>query len=479
MMPTFKTGDRVGPYEILEPLGQGGMGEVWKARDTRLGRIVAVKHLMHHGDRFEQEARAIAALNHPNICQIYDVGPNYLVLEHVDGQPICGPLPVDQVLRLAIQIAGALEEAHRNGILHRDLKPANIVVNAKGVAKLLDFGLARLASADADVTRTAEGTLLGTAAYMAPEQLEGQSLDERSDIFSFGAVMYEMLAGIRAFGGRTTAQVLNAVLHAEPAPLQAPTAVQRIVKRCLAKQPAARFQTMADVRAALEQAARDKGSANAPESRRSIAVLPFANLSPDKENEYFSDGLAEEIIAALTHIPGLKVTARTSSFAFRGKEQDIRKIAETLDVRAILEGSVRRSGSRIRVAAQLINAADGYHLWSERYDRELTDVFAVQDEIASAIGGALQATLTGAPETARRYTPKLPAYEAYLKGRYQLLKHTPDGLARSQDYFKQAISLDPQYARSASGTRSPVRADCLGRVAARQESHAPCPSRSL
>ena len=225
------------------------MGEVWKARDTRLGRIVAIKQLTApDAERFDKEARAIAALNHPHICQVYDVGPDYLVLEYIEGHPIRGPLPADEALRLAIQIAGALEGAHSKGILHRDLKPANIMVTEGGSAKLLDFGLAKLMDADADMTRTVDGTVIGTAAYMAPEQAEGKPLDARSDVFSFGAVLYEMLSGARAFPGTTTIQVWNAVLRDDPSPLQAPPALDRLVRRCLAKQPGQRFQTMTDVR---------------------------------------------------------------------------------------------------------------------------------------------------------------------------------------------------------------------------------------
>jgi TolB-like protein/Tfp pilus assembly protein PilF len=271
------------------------------------------------------------------------------------------------------------------------------------------------------------------------EQAQGKPLDERSDVFSFGAVLYEMLSGRRAFAGNSTAQILSAVLRDDPGPLEAPPALEGIVRRCLAKVPSQRFQRMVEVQAAL--AASGQGAA-LPHQQPSIAVLPFANMSADKENEYFSDGLAEEIINALAHIPGLKVIARTSAFAFRGKEQDIRKIAEALGVRTILEGSVRRAGSRIRVAAQLINADDGSHLWSERYDREMADVFAIQDEIAQAIATALSLKLVS--ET--RYIPKLPAYEAYLKARHHLPKLTPESLVRSREYLEQAIALDPKFA---------------------------------
>ncbi len=448
-MNPWASGTQLGPYVLVAAIGSGGMGEVWKARDTRLDRIVAIKRLKgQHNTRFEQEARAIAALNHPHICQIHDIGPDYLVLEYVEGMVLRGPLPLEEALRFAVQLAAALEEAHGKGILHRDLKPANIMVTAKGAAKLLDFGIAlvgRASTPDTDATSTMEGTVMGTAAYMAPEQAEGKPLDVRSDIFSFGALLYEMLSGTRAFGGTSMAQVLSAVLRDDPAPLpttlKIPPELERIIRRCLRKAPADRYQTMAEVKGALGQV-----SVKPAEQQPSIAVLPFANMSADKENEYFSDGLAEEIINVLAHLPGLKVIARTSAFAFRGKEQDIRKIAETLGVSTILEGSVRRAGNRIRVTAQLIEAENGSHLWSERYDREMTDVFAVQDEIAAAIAQALQVKLAVAPAALRHYTPNLPAYEAYLKARYHWGKVTPESLARSKEYYEQAIALDPGFA---------------------------------
>jgi serine/threonine-protein kinase len=437
----LSAGEKLGPYEILAPIGAGGMGEVWKARDTRLNRIVAIKRLKStHGARFEKEARAIASLNHPNVCQIHDVGPDYLVMEYIEGAPLRSGLPAEDALRLAIQIASALGEAHGRGILHRDLKPANILVTAKGIAKLLDFGLAKAMEFDADDTATIEGTVVGTAGYMSPEQAQGRPLDERSDVFSFGAVMYEMVSGCRAFTGSSTVDVLSAIVRDEPGPLRTAPEIARIVMRCLRKAPADRFQSMAEIKVALESAA-----GRLPEQQPSIAVLPFSNMSADKENEYFSDGLTEEIINALAQIPGLNVTARTSSFAFRAKEQDIRKIAEVLDVRNVLEGSVRRAGSRIRITAQLINAANGYHLWSERYDREMADVFALQDEIAQAVAGALRVKLTSEPAV-RRYMPSVPAYELFLKGRHLMVFGGPHGLPRAKECLDQAIELDPQFA---------------------------------
>ena len=443
------TGDRLGPYEIVSQLGAGGMGDVYRARDPRLNRDVAIKVLP--GDvaadpervrRLQQEAQAVAALNHPHICQIYDVAPTYLVLEYIEGEPPRGPMAAREAVRLAIQIASALETAHRRGILHRDLKPANIIQDQSASAKILDFGLAKFLDSDADVTRTADGIVVGTLAYMSPEQAEGLPIDERSDIFSFGAVLYELLTGRRAFDGATSLQVLDAVRRVNPPPTSAVPALDRIVRRCLEKRSSDRFGSMSAVRQALEEAERQLTSSRQG-AQPSIAVLPFANMSADPENEYFSEGLAEEIINALAHVAGLKVIARTSAFAFKGKQEDVRRIAETLGVAHVLEGSVRKAGNRIRVTAQLIAAADGTHLWSERYERELADVFAIQDDIALAITSALQVKLAG---RAAEHTPRPAAYEALLRGRHHRQRLTPEGILRARECFRQAIALDPKYA---------------------------------
>ena len=430
------------------------MGEVWKARDTRLNRFVAIKRLKGQiGSRFGLEARALAALNHPHVCQIYDVGPDYLVLEFIGGAPLRGPLSTAEAVALAIQIASALEAAHSRGILHRDLKPANIMVTEAGV-KLLDFGLAKLTSdSESDVTRTLPGVAIGTVAYMAPEQAQGGIVDARSDIFSFGAVLYEALSGRRAFGRNSVGETLNAVVSGEPAPLDSPASA--IVKRCLAKHPSQRFQNVAELKEALQAAlARISepaipGQAVSP-GNASIAVLPFANMSSDSEQEYFSDGLSEELINALARIPGLRVIARTSAFAFKGQNTDIRRIGEVLGVAHILEGSIRRSANQIRVTAQLITAADGSHLWSERFDRELADIFDMQDEIAAAIVGALQPKLTPQSAPRRRYAPKLEAHEALLRAWYCVWKLTFESVAQANRFFKQAIAADPQFALARS-----------------------------
>ncbi len=449
-------GTRLGPYEILSPIGKGGMGEVYRARDTRLGREVAIKVATERfSERFEHEARAIASLNHPNICILHDVGPNYIVMELVAGEPLKGPLPVETVLDYAGQMCSALQAAHEKGIVHRDLKPGNIMVAkgvvATGTVKLLDFGLAKVthsfSSQDETVTETRAGTIVGSAAYMSPEQAEGKLVDARSDIFSLGIVLYELIAGHRPFIGGTAMSTMAAIIREEPRALDAPEQISRIVMRCLAKRPADRFQTVAELKAELEkiQNAAKPATATHP-SQPSIAVLPFADMSPGKDNEYFSDGMAEEIINALTRIPNFKVIARTSAFAFKGKQEDIRKIAGILGVANILEGSVRLAGNRVRIAAQLIGAADGGHLWSERFDRDMSDIFAIQDEISQAIADALKAKLGPRTETAARPTVNVEAYQAYLEGNHYLAEMTPSGMARSLECYQRAIRLDPNYA---------------------------------
>jgi serine/threonine-protein kinase len=449
------TGQTISHYQILEKLGAGGMGVVYKARDTHLERFVALKVLppervadAERKRRFVQEAKAASALNHPNIITIHDIaseaGQDFILMEYVAGrtlsQLISGKgLPPKEAIKYALQIADALAAAHAKGIIHRDLKPGNVMVTGPegsghpGLVKVLDFGLAKLTEPSGPGESTATA-VVGTVAYMSPEQAEGIKVDARSDIFSFGAVLYEMLAGRRAFSG---------LLREEPAPLlDVPPELDHIVARCLRKNPNDRFQHAADLKQALEESAR---ALDRPASLPSIAVLPFANLSADKENEYFSDGLAEDIIDALTKLPGLHVTARTSAFAFRGKEVDISEIGAKLKVGHILEGSVRKAGNRIRVTAQLINVSNGYHLWSERYDREMTDVFAIQDEISQAIVDNLRVRLVSDRPLVKRYTDNLEAYNLYLKGRYCLYKGVPAELAKGKEFFERAIALDPDY----------------------------------
>jgi serine/threonine-protein kinase len=454
----LSAGDKLGPYVILAPIGAGGMGEVYRARDPRLGRNVAIKVVPQEFiTRFDREAKAIAALNHPHICTLHDIGTNYLVMEYVEGTSLQGPLPPERALVYAVQICDALDAAHRRGITHRDLKPANILVTARGV-KVLDFGLAKIALEKSDapapdaatLTRlTQTGSILGTAAYMSPEQAKGEEVDARSDIFSFGLVLYEMLSGRQAFARNSVVETMAAVVRDEPELLDASPSLSAIVTRCLRKSPASRFQTIDEVRAALEQAATSPAV-----DALSIAVLPFTNIGGDKENEYFSEGLAEEILNTLSQIEGLRVAARTSSFSFKGKGAELSEIAAKLRVANVLEGSVRRAGNRIRVTVQLVDVRNGFQLWSERYDRQMEDVFDVQDDIARAIAERFKVTLSGG---VKRSTNNLEAYELYLKGRYHWHQRSPAAVRLAIQCFEETIEMDPQYALAYAGL-----ADCYG-----------------
>jgi eukaryotic-like serine/threonine-protein kinase len=450
-------GNHIGPYLVGARIGAGGMGEVYRARDTRLDRTVAIKVLPAHmandsqaRQRFEHEARAVAALNHPHICTLFDIGSHngvdFLVMEYLDGGTLSGPIHHEEALRLATQIAAAVADAHRHGILHRDLKPGNVMLTASG-AKVLDFGLAKSMNAEPGVASTNAGMVVGTVAYMSPEQAAGKPLDARSDIFSFGAVMYEMLSGNRAFRGTTAAEVLCAVLRDEPPPLRPSSTLSLIVQKCLAKQPDQRYQTMDEVQTALSQAV----TAPAKEAP-SIAVLPFASLSADTENEFFSDGISEEIINALGQIAGLRVAARTSSFSFKGKSIEVSDIARRLDVRHVLEGSVRKAGTRVRVMAQLVDAANGFQLWSERYDRQIADIFEMQDEIARAIVERLKIAFDAGRSSrlVKVTTNNMEAYQEYLKGRAMLYRRGP-WIAQALEGFQRAVTLDPDYAQAWAG----------------------------
>ena len=452
----LEIGSRIAHYDVTALIGEGVMGQVYQATDTKLNRQVALKILPEafatdpdRLARFQREAQVLASLNHPNIAQIHGIeeegGTRALVLELVEGPTLAdriaqGPIPLDEALPIAKQIAEALEAAHEAGVIHRDLKPANIKVWKDGTVKVLDFGLAKALDAPPEgdpgqsPTQTAAatevGVILGTAAYMSPEQAEGKRLDERSDLFSFGAVLYEVVSGHRAFDGDSTVRVLSSVLRAEPRALDAPSALERIVRLCLRKSRGERYGSMSNVRVALEATGLNSG----PESRPSIAVLPFANMSADPDNEYFCDGIAEEITNALAKVDRLEVAGRTSAFSFKGKTGDLRETGRALNVSTVLEGSVRKAGNRLRITAKLVKVTDGYHLWSERYDRQLEDIFEIQDEIALAVVEALKVRLLGEEKAAvlKRSTDNPEAYRLCLKAHHAWTRWTDEVPHRDQ-----------------------------------------------
>ena len=465
---TELTGRVMGRYQVQEKIGAGGMGVVYRALDTRLGRTVALKVLPpdvtadpERRSRFVREAKAASALNHPNIITIFDIdrvdGIDFIAMEYIAGRTLQDiiarrELSAADAVNFAVQIVQALVAAHSAGIIHRDIKPANIMIAGypagSAQVKVLDFGLAKLTesapSGDTLSEDMTKGSIIGTAAYMSPEQAEGKSIDARSDIFSFGSVLYEMLSGRRAFRGDSNLAILTAVLRETPEPVPGiPANLQNIVSRCLQKDPGLRIQSAVELKLALEACLPLSIASSSPV--KTIAVLPFTNLSGDKENEYFSDGLTEEMISALTRLPGLRVTARTSAFALRGKNLDIREIGARLNVEHILEGSVRSSGNRVRVTAQVVNVADGYQLWSERYDREMRDVLDIQDEISHAIVDTLRVHLAKDISLVRRHTNSPEAYSLYLRGRHYQEKHTPEGYSKARQCFEQALAADSQY----------------------------------
>ena len=481
----LSAGKKLGPYEILAPLGAGGMGEVYRARDTRLGREVAVKVLpaLSAGSaeamqRFEREAQAVAALSHPNVLSLHDFGNedgvSYAVMELLEGETLrerlsAAAVPPRKAVDYAQQMARGLAAAHDRGIVHRDLKPDNVFLTRDGIVKILDFGLARPADeragsigSGAQASLTASGSVVGTPGYMSPEQIRGKPVDQRSDLFALGVILYEMLTGVRAFQGENAVETMMAVLQNDP-PLSAgrgvPPELAEIVLHSLEKSPEDRFQSARDLAFALQ---REPSSPKAgpgasatisgvgPSLEASIAVLPFRNMSTGADAEYFSDGMTEEIINALAGIEALQVASRTSAFAFKGKDTDIRQIGRDLGVRTVLEGSVRQAGQRLRITAQLIDVSNGYHLWSDKFDREMQDVFAVQDEIALAIAAALKVRLLPAQEESlvAPGTQNIEAYNRYLKGRYFFNQRASK---KAVAEFEAAIALDPRFATAYTG----------------------------
>ncbi|HSF18909.1 MAG TPA: protein kinase [Vicinamibacteria bacterium] len=457
-------------YRFLEELGSGGMGVVYLARDEKLGRDIAIKvlppELAASDDRrvrFEREARAVAALNHPNIVTIHSIeeadGVGFITMELVAGRSLrelieSGPLPTSRTIAIARQIGSGLQSAHEAGVLHRDLKPDNVLIGKGDHVKILDFGLAKLFSPTSVDTESATmvrdasspGMTLGTVGYMSPEQALGKSVGPATDIFALGVILYEMSTGVPPFRGETLAALFDTLLHetpASPSTLRSdlPATLVVVIEKALAKDPSRRFRSAGELVDALS----DPDQAVLPKRKQtaaSIVVLPFLDLSPEQDQQYFCHGLSEELIGRLAQVSGLRVVARTSAFAFEGKGLDVREVGSRLNVGTALEGSVRKAGARVRVSVQLVDTRDGYQLWSQRFDRELEDVFAIQDEIAERIAEELRAEI--APTAPSK--PSLEAYEAYLEGKYALHKWTDAWVEKAIESFELATTLDPAYA---------------------------------
>jgi serine/threonine-protein kinase len=475
---------RLGRYRVLHQLGRGGMGIVFAAEDDTLGRRVAVKTIATPDEsarkRFKREARAAARVNHPNVCQVYEIGEDggqlFIAMELLAGEPLSdrlgrGPMPVDEAVSLARDMLAALGALHETSIVHRDLKPSNVFLTPHG-GKLLDFGLARplpaelTQSIEAGAELTQSGLLVGTPRYMAPEQVRGRPVDERTDLFAAAAILYEAVSGRPAFLGTTVVEALSATLNDEPPGLTGEArALEPALRHALAKRPEDRPRSAAEMAREIEDAAAgsppsgssdvrsDVGAAAGAGPTASIAVLPFTNMSPDREQDYFCEGMAEDILIALTKVGGLRVVARASSFQFAGKSHDVREIGRRLDVDKILEGSVRTSGDRLRVTAQLINVEDATHVWSERFDRQKEDVFAIQDEISGHIVEALRIRLVGGKtaEAGARHSSNLEAYHLFLKGQHNWYRRESDSLQKAAGYFEEATRKDPEYLRAHLG----------------------------
>lgn len=460
-------------YEIIEELGAGGMGRVFRAEDTRIKEQVAIKlirsEIAADGktiDRFRNELKTARKIRHKNVTGMYDLGEAkgiyYITMEYVSGEDLkglirrVGQIPVAKSLAIAGQICEGLSEAHALGIVHRDLKPSNVMIDRDGNARIMDFGIAHSVetkgTTDLDIA-------IGTPEYMPPEQSASGEIDPRSDIYSLGIILYEMLTGRLPFIADTTIEIIQkhrTEKPRDPRDINAhiPEGLSRIILRCLEKDKNRRWPDIRELLAALRAVGKLKTEKINPEDfKTSIAVLPFKNMSADPEQNYFCEGMAEELINVLAQIKGLRVVARTSAFSFQGRDTDIREIGRKLNVESVLEGSVRKAGQKLRITAQLISVADGYHIWSERFDREMTDVFAIQDEIAQAVASRMKSDLEGEREQglAKRYTDSVEAYHLYLKGIYWRRMLTVDRVTNSIEYFKRAIEKDPGYALAYAG----------------------------
>jgi serine/threonine protein kinase/Flp pilus assembly protein TadD len=500
-------GRAISHYSILEKLGGGGMGVVYKAKDTRLGRNVALKFLPDEIsrdpqaiERFRREARAASSLNHPNICTIYDIGEfegrPFIAMELLEGQTLkhriaARPIAISELLDVGIQISDGLEAAHAKGIVHRDIKPANIFLVSRGSAKILDFGLAKLATVRHPATEsvsetsmrtqthiaddellTSPGSSVGTVAYMSPEQARGEELDPRSDLFSLGVVLYEMSTGVVPFSGSTVALIFDGILHSSATPAtkvnsRLPLAIENIFGKALEKDTDLRYQTAAELRADLKRIKRDMDSSRRPAAERtdasnarptaaavpakkSVAVLYFENQGGSKEDEYFRDGMTEDIITELSKITQLQIFPRSEMLAFRDKQTAAPQVGQQLGSTFVLEGTIRRSGNRLRITAQLVESSTRHSVWAERYDRQLEDVFAIQDEIARSIAQALRITLTPQEEKTigLKPTENPQAYDFYLRGRSYTRRENMD---YALQMFEQAIHLDANFALAHAG----------------------------
>jgi serine/threonine-protein kinase len=477
-VPAMPAGSRLGRYEIVTMLGAGGMGIVYLASDAQLDRNVAIKVLPpafasdpERRRRFEHEGRAAASLNHPNIVSVYDVGFSdgapYIVMEYARGDTLAaqlgrGRLPRDRTLQIGAEIAAALVEAHAHNVAHRDLKPGNVMVTPEGVVKVLDFGIAKtilpdaattvLADEPADERQTQFGQLLGTPGYMSPEQLLGVQVDVRADIYSLGVILFELVTGRPPFeddrlaARRRTANE-NPARSACEVDTSVPVRVSEVIARAMDVDPSRR-PSAAVLRAELTALIAHSPAARADVP--SVAVLSFTDMSAARDQEFFCDGIAEELINALARIPKLRVAARTSAFQFKGRAKDVRVIGDALNVATVLDGSVRKAGRKVRITVELINTADGYQIWSERFDRNLEDIFAVQEEIANSVANTLKGRLVAPRRSPARpqRRKRVEAYASYLEGRYHWNKRTEDDLRKSVVCFERAIQRDPEYAEA-------------------------------